>query len=66
MANDVPSYLFYSSVVSRQTVRLSFMVDSLNSLEILAADVGNAYLNASPKEKGLIILNKDIFGPALE
>lgn len=53
MANDVPSYLSYSSVVSRETVRLSFMVASLNNLEILAADVGNAYLNATPKEKSV-------------
>lgn len=66
MVNNVPSYLSYSSVVSRETVRLSFMVASLNNLEILAADVGNAYLNATPKEKVLIILNKDIFGPELE
>lgn len=41
----------YSSVVSRESVRLAFTVAALNGLDILAADIQNAYLNAMTKEK---------------
>ena len=39
------------SVVSKDSVRISFLIAALNDLEILGADVGNAYLNAETKEK---------------
>ena len=48
---DPPSTLTYSSVVSRDSVRIGFLLAALNQLELLAADVGNAYLNAPTKEK---------------
>jgi Reverse transcriptase (RNA-dependent DNA polymerase) len=41
----------YSSVVSRDSVHLAFLIAALNDLEILACDVGNAYLNAPCREK---------------
>jgi len=41
----------YSSVVSRDSVRLAFLVAALNDLDIVAADIGNAYLNAPCGEK---------------
>jgi len=41
----------YSSVVSRDSVRLAFLIAGLNDLEILATDIGNAYLNAPCGEK---------------
>jgi hypothetical protein len=41
----------YSSVVSRDSIRLAFLIAALNDIEICAADVGNAYLNAPCKEK---------------
>ena len=43
--------LTYSSVVSRESVRIAFMVAALNNLDILIADIGNAYLNADCHEK---------------
>ena len=46
-----PSSLTYASVVSRESVRIAFMYASLNNLKILAADIGNAYLNAKCREK---------------
>ena len=46
-----PSSITYSSVVSRDSVRLAFMLAALNDLDILACDVGNAYLNAPCREK---------------
>jgi len=41
----------YSSVVSRDSIRIEFLVMAFNDLDILAADVQNAYLNAPTKEK---------------
>ena len=48
---DTPSALTYSSVVSRESrVSIAFLISALNNLDILTADVGNAYLNAKPRE----------------
>jgi hypothetical protein len=43
---DAPSQLTYSSVVTRDSVRIAFLIAALNDLDIMAADVGNAYLQA--------------------
>jgi Reverse transcriptase (RNA-dependent DNA polymerase) len=43
---EAPTSLTYSSVVSRESVRIAFLLAALNDLEIVAADIGNAYLNA--------------------
>ena len=48
---DVPTYMTYSSVVSRDTVRIGFLVAALNNLDILAGDIQNAFLEAPTKEK---------------
>ena len=40
-----------SSVVSRDSVRIVFLIAGLNDLDILSADVTNAYLNADVREK---------------
>ena len=48
---DTPASITYSSVVSRDSVRLAFLIAGLNDLDVLAGDVTNAYLNASCREK---------------
>ena len=48
---DVPTYMTYSSVVSRDTVRIGFLMAALNDLSILAGDIQNAFLEAPTKEK---------------
>ena len=48
---DAPPTITYASVVSRESVRIAFLIAALNDLDIEAADIGNAYLNAPPKEK---------------
>ena len=48
---DPPTTLTYSSVVSRESKRLAFLIADLNDLNILVADIGNAYINAMTKEK---------------
>jgi len=59
---EVPTQLTYSSVVTRDSVRIAFLIAALNNLEILAADVGNAYLLAPAREKVPITAGPE-FGP---
>ena len=56
---DPPTTLTYSSVVSRESVRLAFLIAALNDLNILVADIGNAYINAMTKEKVYTIAGKE-------
>ena len=48
---DPPSSLTYSSVVSRDSVRILLLVASLNDLYVLVCDIQNAYLTAKCREK---------------
>ncbi len=41
----------YASVVSRESVRLAFLLAGLNGLNVMAADCEGAYLNAKCKER---------------
>jgi hypothetical protein len=43
---NAPDSITYSSVVTRGSVRIGFLIAALNDLDILAADVGNAYFQA--------------------
>ena len=54
-----PSSITYSSVVSRVSVRIVFLVAALNDLEVVTADIGNAYLNAKTKEKIWTVAGKE-------
>lgn len=48
---ESPTSTTYSSVVSRDSVRIAFLIAALNDLDVIACDVGNAYLNAPCREK---------------
>ena len=48
---DAPAFLTYSSVVTRESVRIAFLYAALNDLKIFSCDVTNAYLNALCREK---------------
>ena len=48
---EAPSSVTYSSVVSRDSVRLAFLIAELNGLDIMTCDIGNAYLHAPYREK---------------
>ncbi len=50
-----PASITYSSVVSRNSVRIAFMLEALNDLNILACNIGNAYLSAPYREKVWIV-----------
>ena len=47
----MPKGLSYSSVVSRESVRIAFLLASLNDVEVLACNISGAYLNAPVGEK---------------
>ncbi len=47
---DPPAAITYSSVVSRDTIRIAFTVAALNDLDVMSCDIGNAYLNAKCRE----------------
>jgi hypothetical protein len=48
---EAPTSLTYSSIVSRDSVKIAFMIAALNDLDIMACDIGNAYLNEKCREK---------------
>jgi hypothetical protein len=52
---EPPAALTYSSVVSRDSVRIALLVASLNELQLLACDIQNAYLTADCRERIYII-----------
>jgi hypothetical protein len=60
-----PSSITYSSVVSRDSVRICLLLAALNGLDILSCDIQGAYLTAPCREKVCITAGPE-FGPALE
>ena len=72
-----PSSATYSSVVTRESVRMAFLIYGMNNLDICSCGIGYAYLNApcqekmwtksgseSGSDKGYLFLNlRDIYGP---
>jgi hypothetical protein len=43
---EAPTSMTYSSVVSRESVRLAFLIAALNDIDIMSCGLENAYLNA--------------------
>jgi hypothetical protein len=43
---EAPSSITYSSVVSRDSICLAFLIAALNDIDIMSCDLENAYLNA--------------------
>ena len=48
---DPPKDTTYSSVVSRDSIRLALLIAALNDLQVMACDVQGAYLNAKTQER---------------
>ena len=59
---EPPKDSVYSSVASLRSIRMVTFLAELNDLELMAADVGNAYLEAHTKEKVAFIAGPE-FGP---
>ena len=60
-----PATSTYAGVVSRESVRIAFVYAALNELDIMAADIQNAYLTDPISEKYYTICGPE-FGPELE
>ncbi len=60
---DLPSSLTYSSVVSRNSIRIAFLLATLSDLDDLAADISNAYINTNVWDQVYFIAG-DKFGPS--
>ena len=54
----------YAGVVSRDSVRIAFTIAALNGLDICAADIQNAYIQAPTSEKHYVICGPE-FGEYL-
>jgi Reverse transcriptase (RNA-dependent DNA polymerase) len=54
-----PATLTYSSVVSRESVRIALTLAALNDLEVKSSDIENAYLTAPVAEKIWTILGPE-------
>ena len=61
----VPTSITYSSVVSRDSVRICLLIAALNGLEVLACDIKGAYLTAPAREKVCTTAGEE-FGPELK
>ena len=57
---DVPDVLTYSSVVSRDSIRIALTIAALNNLKVLACDIQNAFLSAKCREKYGLELDQNL------
>ncbi len=62
----MPAHTTFSSVASRDSIRLGFLIAAINGLDVLAGDIGNAFLNAPNREKVHVTCGKELFGPEHE
>jgi hypothetical protein len=62
----IHTQLTYSSVVMRDSIRIAILIAALNDIEILAADIGNAYLQAPVREKSILRLDQSLGQTILE
>ena len=60
---ETPSSITYSSVVSRDSVRILLTVAALNDIDVLSSDIQNAYLTAPCQERVYTTAGPE-FGPA--
>jgi hypothetical protein len=57
--NDAPHVMTYSSVVSREYVRIALTLAALNALDVMMGDIENAYLTAPITEKVWTVLGPE-------
>ena len=57
-----PTWMTYSSVVHRDSMRIAFTLAALNGLEVVARDIQNAYLNVPNEERSWMKCGPE-FGP---
>ena len=60
--DEVSAYMSYSFIVERYSVRIGFMIDGMNYLDVLAADVRSAYLNSKRRKSTDVKIGPELFG----
>ena len=58
-APDITREEAYSGVVSMETIRVAFVLDALNNLDVCAADISTAFLHGKTKEKVFVRAGKE-------
>ena len=48
---EPPTSDTYSSVASKESVRLAFLLSEVNGIDLVTVDITNAYVNAPCREK---------------
>ena len=56
---DTQTSITYSSVVSRDSVRIAFTYAALMGMDVWVADIGNTYLNAKCRERIWTVAGKE-------
>ena len=56
---NVPREEVYSGVVGMDTIRMAFVLASMNELEVCAADISTAFLYGKTREKVYVIAGKE-------
>jgi hypothetical protein len=56
---EAPMSVTYASVVTRESIRIGFLIAALNNLKVRSADVAGAYLNAKCAEKVYTVLGPE-------
>ena len=56
---DVPPSITYSSVVSRDSMRIALIIAALNGLDVLGCDIQNAYITEPGRDKIYTISGKE-------
>ncbi len=62
---DPPKSITYSSVISRQSVRVALFLAALNDMDVQVTNIGNTYLTAPTMEKCYVVAGNEL-GPELK
>ena len=57
---ETPASLTYSSVVSRDSVRIAFLLAALMGLDIIVCDIQNAYLTQIAEKRSILLLDQSL------
>ena len=60
LRTNVPTSWIYFSVVMRNSVRIAFLLATLNDLNVIVCDISNVYLNAASKEKICLLVVRNV------
>ena len=60
---SVPAHTTFSTVLSRDSLRICLMLVAFNDLDVHIADIGNTYFSAPCKKRVHVVCGPELFGP---